>query len=291
MQKRMIFIVWIVTWSLAGCVMDTIYTTDHPDQAQLTVSTDWSDRGTGIDKPSTWFIATADHIEEAQADRYTLSVLFDPATYPFFLFNDVPDIPVEEGIARVRTVVALSDKTEEYVEPLPGWLFTGMLVATLEKDTDSELPVSMHQQVRQLTFVVHPDGDAAGRIESIAATLSGVSSAWDIETDSPVGRGLNVAPEFIRRPDGSWAATVRLLGVTGDQQLLTGTIRLSDTSPAEVPLQSDLTESLLFFNSNKRTPFSLESSVTIDPEPETEAGFTATINGWKRMDGGSGIAH
>ena len=43
---------------------------------------------------------------------------------------------------------------------------------------------------------------------------------------------------------GKWKATVRLLGVTGTEQLLTGEIRYADGNPTPTTLKSDLTEAL-----------------------------------------------
>lgn len=290
MQMRKIFIVLTTGLLLSGCVNDPIYNTDHPDQAKLTVTTGWNDRGTDIDKPSGWFITSTGLKEEAKTDRYTLSSLLVPGDYRFFLYNEVAAIPVTNGTATVQTIANPADETTIYIEPMPDWLFTGMLAATLEKDSDYELTVPMHQQVRQLSLVIIPQGISAGYIESITSTLSGVAGAWEIETNSPTGNPMNVAPEFIRQTNGNWVATVRLVGVTGTDQLLTGIIRLQENPLTEIQLKSDLTELLSGFNSNKRTPLSLETEITIDPAPEVEVGFTATINGWKKVAGESGIA-
>ena len=50
---------------------------------------------------------------------------------------------------------------------------------------------------------------------------------------------------------GKWKATVRLLGVTGAEQLLTGEIRYADGNPTPTTLKSDLTEALKEFNTGK----------------------------------------
>ena len=96
----------------------------------------------------------------------------------------------------------------------PGWLMTSVQEVTIEADTDHELTAAMHHQVRQLTLVIEPTGDAADRIESIEGCLSGAAS--------------DVALHFTRITEGSdagkWTATVRLLGIVGDTQRLTATL-------------------------------------------------------------------
>ena len=44
---------------------------------------------------------------------------------------------------------------------------------------------------------------------------------------------------------------MRLLGVTGTEQLLTGEIRYADGNPTPTTLKSDLTEALKDFNTKK----------------------------------------
>ena len=66
----------------------------------------------------------------------------------------------------------------------------------------------------------------------------------------------NVVLPFTKIPEGDdagkWKATVRLLGVTGTEQLLTAEIRYADGNPSPTTLKSDLTEALKEFNTRKR---------------------------------------
>ena len=97
---------------------------------------------------------------------------------------------------------------------------------TVEADTDHELTAAMHQQVRQLTLVIEPTGDAADRIESIEGCLSGAAGTLDFATGT-YGAASDVALHFTKITEGSdagkWTATVRLLGITGNTQTLTVT--------------------------------------------------------------------
>ena len=109
----------------------------------------------------------------------------------------------------------------------PGWLMTSVQEVTIEADTDHELTAAMHHQVRQLTLVIEPTGDAADRIESIEDCLSGAAGTLDFATGT-YGAASDVALHFTRITEGSdagkWTATVRLLGIVGDTQRLTATL-------------------------------------------------------------------
>ena len=73
----------------------------------------------------------------------------------------------------------------------------------------------------------------------------------DFATDT-YGAASNVVLPFTTITEGDdackWKATVRLLGVTGTEQLLTGEIRYADGNPTPTTLKSDITEALKGFN-------------------------------------------
>ena len=64
---------------------------------------------------------------------------------------------------------------------------------------------------------------------------------------------------------GKWKATVRLLGVTGTEQLLTGEIRYADGNPTPTTLKSDLTEALAAFNTGKGESLTLGGTLVETP--------------------------
>ena len=82
---------------------------------------------------------------------------------------------------------------------------------------------------------------------------------------------------------GKWKATVRLLGVTGTEQLLTGEIRYADSNPTPTTLKSDLTEALAAFNTGKGESLTLGGTLETPDEVEIQG---ATISGWKEIDNG-----
>ena len=156
---------------------------------------------------------------------------------------------------------------------------------TVEADTDYELTAVMHQQVRQLTLVLEPTGDAAGRIESIEGSLSGAAGTLDFAAGT-YGAASDVALHFTKTTEGDntgkWTAIVRLLGITGERQTLTATLTYTDGNPLPTGIESDLTTALQDFNSNKTEPLTLGGKVEIPDE----AGVTATIEDWQPGNSG-----
>ena len=172
-----------------------------------------------------------------------------------------------------------------FISGTPGWLLTSVQEVTVEADTDYELTAEMQQQVRQLTLVIEPTGDAADRIKSIEGSLSGAAGTLDFATGT-YGAASDVAMHFTRITEGSdagkWTATVRLLGITGNTQTLTATLTYADGNPADTSLESDLTAALQDFNSDKTVPLILGGTIAETPD---EADFTAIIEDWKPGNG------
>ena len=140
---------------------------------------------------------------------------------------------------------------------------------TVEADTDYELTAVMHQQVRQLTLVIEPTGDAADRIESIEGALSGAAGTMDFAT-------------------GTYGAASRLLGITGNTQTLTATLTYSNGNPQPTELESDLTAALADFNADKTVPLTLGGTIAETPEETEFSGFE--ITGWETVEGGDASA-
>ena len=161
-----------------------------------------------------------------------------------------------------------------------------MQEVTVEADTDYELTAAMHQQVRQLTLVLEPTGDAAGRIESLEGSLSGAAGTLDFAAGT-YGAASDVALHFTKTTEGDntgkWTATVRLLGITGERQTLTATLTYTDGNPRPCGLESDLTEAMQGFNADKTIPLTLYGTIAETPD---EAGMTAGITDWRPGNSG-----
>ena len=270
--------------TLGGCVKDELHDTPHPDTGGIAVTADWTQRGEGVDIPAEWTVTMGGYTGTETGATHSPDYLFKPGSYTLAACN-TPD-----GITISGTTATVDAADGGFIANTPGWLFTSVQEVAIEADTDYSLTAVMHQQVRQLTLVIEPAGDAADRIESIEGTLSGVAGTLDFATGThgtPSELGLHFTKITSGDDAGKWTATVRLLGIAGDAQRLTATLTYTDGNPADTSLDSDLTAALDGFNNGKTAPLTLGGTIAETPG---EAGFTATISGWEEVDGGNGNA-
>ena len=266
--------------TLGGCVKDELHDTPHPDTGKITVTADWADRGEGVDIPASWHIVMGDYTGTETVATHSSDHLFSPGSYTLAAYN------IPEGITASGMTAAVAAADGGFIVNTPGWLFTSVQEVAIEADTDYELTAVMHQQVRQLTLVIEPTGDAADRIESIVGTLSGAAGTLDFATgihSTPSEVELHFTKITSGDDAGKWTATVRLLGIAGDAQRLTATLTYTDGNPQPTSLNSDLTAALDGFNDDKTTPLTLGGTLAETPD---EAGFTGEITGWETVDSG-----
>lgn len=269
-----------LTLAATSCVKDELHDTPHPDYGKITVTADWSDRGEGVDIPAEWTVTMGDYTGTETGATHSSDYLFKPGGYTLAAYN-TPD-----GITISGTMAAVDAADGGCIVNTPGWLFTSVQEVAIEADTDYSLTAVMHQQVRQLTLMIEPMGDAANRIESIVGTLSGAAGTLDFATGT-YGTPSEVELHFTKITDGDdagkWTATVRLLGIAGNLQRLTATLTYTDGNPQPTALESDLTEALADFNDGKTAPLTLGGTIAETPG---EAGFTGEITDWETVDGG-----
>lgn len=173
-----------------------------------------------------------------------------------------------DGITVSGTTAAVAAADGGCIVNTPGWLFTSVQEVEIEADTDYSLTAVMQQQVRELTLMIEPAGDAADRIESIEGTLSGAAGTLDFATGTH-STPSEVELHFTKITDGDdagkWMATVRLLGIAGDAQRLTATLTYTDGNPQPTSLNSDLTAALDGFNDGKTSPLILGGTIAETP--------------------------
>ena len=271
---------------LSSCVKDTLYDTPHPDHGKIAVTADWSARGEGIDIPATWTVTMGDYTGTETSATHAPDHLFAPGSYTLAVWNPAEGITVSGTTATIAAATGNRAGTDAFVDNAPGWFFTHTEQVSIEKDKDYPLTAVMHQQVRELTLVIEPTGDAAERIESIEGTLSGAAGTLDFATGTH-GTPSEVKLHFTKITEGDdvgkWMATVRLLGIAGNSQRLTATLTYTDGNPQPTSLNSDLTAALDGFNDDKTTPLTLGGTLAETPD---EAGFTGEITGWETVDSG-----
>ena len=265
-----------------SCVKDELHDTPHPDTGKITVTADWTDRGDGVDTPAEWTVTMGGYTGTESGETHAPDYLFAPGNYTLAAYNTPENITISGTIA----TVAPETGNGTYISNAPGWLFTSVQEVSIEADTDYDLTAAMHQQVRQLTLVIEPTGDAADRIESIEGSLSGAAGTLDFATGTH-STPSEVELHFTKITDGDdagkWMATVRLLGIAGDAQRLTATLTYTDGNPQPTSLNSDLTAALDGFNDGKTSPLILGGTIAETPG---EAGFTGEITDWETVDGG-----
>ena len=271
---------------LSSCVKDTLYDTPHPDHGKIAVTADWSARGEGIDIPATWTVTMGDYTGTETSATHAPDHLFAPGSYTLAVWNPAEGITVSGTTATIAAATGNRAGTDAFVDNAPGWFFTHTEQVSIEKDKDYPLTAVMQQQVRELTLMIEPAGDAADRIESIWGTLSGAAGTLDFATGTH-GTPSEVELHFTKITEGDdagkWMATVRLLGIAGDAQRLTATLTYTDGNPQPTSLNSDLTSALNGFNDGKTAPLTLGGTIAETPG---EAGFTGEITGWETVDGG-----
>ena len=267
--------------TLGGCVKDELHDTPHPDTGKVTVTADWSDRGEGVDIPAEWTVTMGGYTGTETGATHSPDYLFNPGSYTLAVYNPADGITV----SGMTAAVAAADGG--CIVNTPGWFFTSVQEVAIAADTDYSLTAVMHQQVRELTLMIEPAGDAAERIESIGGTLSGAAGTLDFATGTH-GTPSEVKLHFTKITSGDdagkWTATVRLLGIAGDAQRLTATLTYTDGNPQPTSLISDLTAALDGFNDDKTAPLTLGGTLAETPG---EAGFTGEITGWETVDGGN----
>lgn len=256
-------------------VKDTIYETPHPEQGQITLTTDWS--ATNIPAPPSagYTVKVGDYSATLTGTTNTVNTLFDPGDYTIYAYNTADGITVSGTTATVAA-------TRSNVSAQPGWFYTGVKAVTVTKDTDHEFTVAMKQQIVEQTFRMTPSGGSTDRIESITATLEGIAGTMDIGTNQRSGSST-VALTFTKQSDGTWQTTIRVLGVVGSLQPLTTTVTFSDSVPETITDTTDINGYLNSSFDSDGSPHSGISSIDLGADlvvTPTETGFTATITDW-----------
>ena len=267
--------------TLGGCVKDELHDTPHPDTGKVTVTANWADRGEGVDIPAEWTLTMGDYTGTETGATHSPDYLFEPGSYTLVAHSPADGMTVSGTTATVAT------ENGSFITGIPGWLFTSVQEVAIEADTDYSLTAAMRQQVRLLTLVIEPTGDAADRIETIEGTLSGAAGTLDFATGTH-GTPSEVELHFTEITSGDdagkWTATVRLLGIAGDAQRLTATLTYTDGNPTPTTLESDLTEALAAFNTGKDASLTLGGTLVETPEEAEFSGFE--ISGWEPVEGG-----
>lgn len=261
--------------AIAAMTSCTIVDLEDPLKGNITLTTDWGKRTSGIEQPTNYTV-----IVNNQTLNYTQPTNLLPelntGTYPIHIYNTPDKISIAGTTATVAT-------TNNQVEPLPGWLFTATTQAIYADFKEETVTAVMQQQIRQLTIELSVAEGDPERIASTAATLTGIANSLDFKSNVHSGTNLSVAPVFVRNGNKLTAA-VHLIGTTSESQKLILDIAFTDGRTQRI--ESDVSSMLANFNTNKHIPI----NISADLNTPAEAGFAATITGWISGGNGSGTA-
>lgn len=284
--KKILIAVAAAAMLLTACdVKDPIYETAHPDHGKITLTTDWSGIGVGITAPQTYMVKVGDYSATVTGHTNTIDNLFVPDTYRAHIHNTADNITVSGTTA-----------TADHTAGTLGWFFSCAMDATIEKDKHHQFTAVMKQQVVEITFTVTPSGGTADKIESITGVLGGVAGAMNIDNGQR-SDASSVAMVFVKQPDNAWKATIRLLGIVGDSQPLTTTVKFTGGNPGDVTDTTDIHDEIDDNFGDDGGPVTPGDGGDTDIDLGTEiietptgAGFAATITGWGKKTG-TGIAN
>lgn len=275
----------LVTLLLGGCVKDDLYNTPHPDKGAVRVTTDWSGASSDAVLPQSYMLRIGTQEQTASGTDNAFNTLFEPGRQDLLVYHQTEGITLTDHTATVNT---LADGT---LNPMPGYLFSGVEELEIVKDDTLQVTVKMEQRIRSLTLALKLTPGDKERIVSTSATLTGIASAMDLRDGAiTAAEGKAVVPIFAIATDNGrmraegqpiLSATLRLLGaMLGEKQILTLAITLPDGYVHTIT--SDLTEALKNFGEANMEPLELDATL----ELPVEAGMDATITDWKEVDNG-----
>lgn len=283
---------------LTGCdVKDPIYNTLYPDSGSITFAPTW-DR-TNINQAPSEGYAPIFCTDQSQLDFILMSdgsYLVDPGECTAYLYTFLPGVNLNVDDPGNPMAIAWIDYDNPgFIVPDADFFYSGSAPVSVEKDKVQTISVAMRQDVRELTLIIRPQGDATGKVESINSAMNGVAGAWNLHTDAASGEAVNVALVFTKVTEGpnagDWQATVRLLGITGTEHKLSGAITFTTESGLQpIAFEKDLRTATGFtaFNDDKKTPMGLEAHL-VDVHDQLELGDFAPIPGWTGNGDGEDI--
>jgi len=244
---RIFIIINVVTMLFFGCIRYPIYDYDYYDYGKIgSLITDWTERGDDVEIPESYLVKIGDYLNILYGTSNSIDKSFLAGKHIINIWNKTDHIAVSD-------MIAIADYTAGKL----GWFFTGRKEVKIEIERKHSVVVFMQQQVRQLTFELEIADDVKYRLTGIVATLSGVAGALNVDNGTH-GAPTNIMLTFTEDPkDGKWKSTVRLLGVTGNTQTLTLTMKLANGDPSSDNVSSNLSSQLASFNDDKKTPLTL----------------------------------
>ena len=261
----------------SGCINYPIYEHDYCDCGKIvSLITDWKERGDDIDIPQRYTVKIGDYTDVFSGIENSVDHIFASGKYIINIWNEPDHITVSNRKAAAN-----------YTIGGVGWLFSGRREVMIEKDGEHSFIVFMQQQIRQLTLELEIADNVIHRYTSVSATLSGVAETLNMD-DGTHDAPIIIVLTFAENPeDNRWKASVRLLGVAGNRQILTLTMNPVGDHSSLHTFTSDLSSQLASFNDDKKTPLTLIARID---GTQSDGELIASITDWIIGETSSGTA-
>lgn len=265
MDKRILTHLVLLTL-IISCSKGKPHHTPHPDQGAVLVTADWSGKSSEADIPQKYVLRIADVKQEVSGEKNAFKQLLDPGQYSLAVYN------TPEHIAVAGNVASMEKSSAGDIDPMPGYLFASLQEITVLADDSLRVTAPMKQLVRRLDLELTATEGDYGRVQSAAATLSGVASAVNIETGERSG-AATVTKTFTQ--DGqTFSLSFRLLGIVpNESQTLAVDITYADGETQRI--ESGLSDAMKRFNDEAK-PMKLTGSLHLP----LELGSSAAIGAW-----------
>lgn len=248
MMRRILYLLTVLS-VLTACSKQE---NDEAGKGRLMLTTEWSNRGAGIDVPANYWVVAGPYASLLSGTSNLFPDELEAGRYRLIVYNPADHISVIGTTASVTN----NDGT---INALPGWFFTSAQDLTIRTGTTTGASAAMVQQVGQVTIALKPDAATSADISGIGIFLAGIAGSLDLETGTVKGSAVNVKSTLAKQPDGSYKTTVRLMGTIGAAQKLT--ISLIAFGSANQIIEVDTSAKLARLNDSKKTPITLTLSI------------------------------
>lgn len=260
---------------LSSCVKHDIYNTEHPDKGALVVTADFSNRSSDANVPASYIIKVGDVEQTVSGTTNVFNKLLDPMTYNLLVYNQPEGITVNGTVATVNSVQTKSRASGYEIEATPDYLFGAYRQVTIAEDDTTWVTVTMKQYVKLLNITLKVKSGDYDRIAKVECTLNGIVTSVDLatgilgESSAFVSNDMDVADDYL-------TTLFRILGVnTSDKQILS--VKITYTNGDEDVIESDISDVI----DNDNSVININGNLNLP----SEAGISATIDGWQQVNG------
>jgi hypothetical protein len=248
---------------MSSCHKTNPYNTNHPDHGKIEVVVDWSDlKEEHIGIPEKYTIYVEGETSTISTNEKIFPTLIEPGERSILIYSTTEKIKLDPENSTAEVPV-----NDFVISGNIGRLYTFMLKNVLiEADKVIKVEGKMESQVRKLEIILNVKDVSSSNIEidDKTASLTGVASKWDYETNTAESEAV-VRPEFKVYNDDEFRASVELLGIfpksANGQNLSFGLIYNDILNKKEVTINIDLTRFMESFNESKNIPMILKCNV------------------------------